>query len=287
MMFAATSATSGLLVAEVIAGLLFAALGYWLSERYRRNWGRSPWGLPSLLWAFIFFLSLLVGAILFLIAQRTTRSTTAVTPGQSPPWYPPAAPGYGGYPPPSGAYPPPPGPYPGVPAGEQVPPAVGQPSPPRGVRPDLPDAGPSGSLSPANREKARPAGFPAPAGGGPASAGPAVPASAGPAHLPKGPQVPATAYAPPGRPPGYVSPDPGARPRTEASTADPVAAPEDASAGPSPAPAWLGDPTLRHELRYWNGSAWTDWVSDSGRTATDPYSPRKEPHTAPVHEDDK
>ena len=34
--------------------------------------------------------------------------------------------------------------------------------------------------------------------------------------------------------------------------------------------AWLADPTGSHELRYWNGSAWTEHVSDGGNAATDP-----------------
>lgn len=33
---------------------------------------------------------------------------------------------------------------------------------------------------------------------------------------------------------------------------------------------WYPDPTGRHELRYWNGSAWTDHVSTNGQQATDP-----------------
>lgn len=36
------------------------------------------------------------------------------------------------------------------------------------------------------------------------------------------------------------------------------------------APAWQPDPTGRHELRYWDGTRWTDHVSDRGTTATDP-----------------
>jgi uncharacterized protein YxjI len=38
---------------------------------------------------------------------------------------------------------------------------------------------------------------------------------------------------------------------------------------------WYPDPTGRHELRYWDGSAWTDHVSNGGRAATDPV------HAAP------
>ena len=33
---------------------------------------------------------------------------------------------------------------------------------------------------------------------------------------------------------------------------------------------WHADPTGRHELRYWDGAAWTDHVSDQGVTTTDP-----------------
>jgi hypothetical protein len=37
------------------------------------------------------------------------------------------------------------------------------------------------------------------------------------------------------------------------------------------APAdWLPDPTGRHQLRYWDGSAWTSHVADDGVTSTDP-----------------
>jgi uncharacterized protein YxjI len=33
---------------------------------------------------------------------------------------------------------------------------------------------------------------------------------------------------------------------------------------------WYPDPMGRYELRYWNGSQWTEHVSTQGRTATDP-----------------
>lgn len=33
---------------------------------------------------------------------------------------------------------------------------------------------------------------------------------------------------------------------------------------------WYPDPHGRHELRYWDGNAWTDHVSDKGVTGTDP-----------------
>ena len=34
--------------------------------------------------------------------------------------------------------------------------------------------------------------------------------------------------------------------------------------------AWLADPCGRHELRYWDGTRWTDHVSDRGVQGTDP-----------------
>jgi uncharacterized protein YxjI len=45
---------------------------------------------------------------------------------------------------------------------------------------------------------------------------------------------------------------------------------------PATAPAgWHPDPQGRHELRYWDGSKWTDHVSDAGVAATDPVTPKK------------
>lgn len=37
-----------------------------------------------------------------------------------------------------------------------------------------------------------------------------------------------------------------------------------------PDPEWRPDPSGRHELRYWDGAAWTVHVSDSSVTSTDP-----------------
>ncbi len=43
------------------------------------------------------------------------------------------------------------------------------------------------------------------------------------------------------------------------------------------AAAWHPDPTGRHELRYWDGTQWTEHVSDSGVQSTSPLSPPAEP----------
>lgn len=44
--------------------------------------------------------------------------------------------------------------------------------------------------------------------------------------------------------------------------------------GAAPA-GWHPDPRERHELRYWDGSKWTDHVSDAGVTSKDPVTPKK------------
>lgn len=63
----------------------------------------------------------------------------------------------------------------------------------------------------------------------------------------------------------------------EPATAEPAAA-EPAAAEPEAAPAaesavpagWYADPSGRFELRYWDGSAWTEHVSRAGQQFTDP-----------------
>lgn len=42
------------------------------------------------------------------------------------------------------------------------------------------------------------------------------------------------------------------------------------------APAWHPDPTGRHELRYWDGSQWTEHVSDRGVQSVSPLAPPQE-----------
>lgn len=37
--------------------------------------------------------------------------------------------------------------------------------------------------------------------------------------------------------------------------------------------AWLVDPTGRHQVRYWDGTAWTGHVADAGVAAEDPLAP--------------
>ncbi|MFM2115445.1 MAG: hypothetical protein RI908_1186 [Actinomycetota bacterium] len=57
---------------------------------------------------------------------------------------------------------------------------------------------------------------------------------------------------------GYAS----AAPSTVATTA--------AAGTPSVPAAWYKDPSGRYELRYWNGTAWTEHVARGGQQFTDP-----------------
>jgi hypothetical protein len=44
--------------------------------------------------------------------------------------------------------------------------------------------------------------------------------------------------------------------------------------------SWLADPTGVHELRYWNGTSWTEHVSDQGTTGQDPLTTELPPPAA-------
>ena len=70
----------------IVVAVVGAFVGYRLSENDRRTLGRTPWGLPSLVWALFWFLSLLVGLVLYLIAhsnevRRAQHSPPAAYPG--------------------------------------------------------------------------------------------------------------------------------------------------------------------------------------------------------------
>lgn len=68
------------------------------------------------------------------------------------------------------------------------------------------------------------------------------------------------------------APAPAAEPMAAAAPA-PASAPAPA---PAPAPAdavpagWYPDPSSRFELRYWDGTRWTEHVSRGGQQSTDP-----------------
>jgi len=93
MTLLATASTSRL-VFVLIVGLVVGFVAYRSSESFKQRNDVTPWHIPSLVWGLIGFLSLLLCAILFLIARRTTKPaslapTPAGVPSQAPPgWYP-------------------------------------------------------------------------------------------------------------------------------------------------------------------------------------------------------
>lgn len=74
------------LVLVVVLSFVWAALGYMLSEHDRKTLGRTPWGLPSALWALFWFLSLLLGLVLYLIAHSTGVRRAHQSPPASGPY---------------------------------------------------------------------------------------------------------------------------------------------------------------------------------------------------------
>ncbi len=68
-MSSVTNISGGEWVLVVALWVVGGFLGYRLSEKDRRTLGRTPWGLPSPLWAFLWFLWLPLGVVLYLIAH--------------------------------------------------------------------------------------------------------------------------------------------------------------------------------------------------------------------------
>src|SRR5271166_3852400 len=73
---------------DLIFGVAFAFLGFRVSERYKRTHGVTPWRWPSAVWAILFFVSLILGVVLYLIARSTTRPKPGPTgwTGGQPGW---------------------------------------------------------------------------------------------------------------------------------------------------------------------------------------------------------
>jgi hypothetical protein len=86
----------------------------------------------------------------------------------------------------------------------------------------------------------------------------------------------ATSTTTPTASPTPVSPNPTPTPvsqpaATIATSTATTTASTTSSVGDATAPAaWYPDPSGRYELRYWNGSAWTEHVSRNGQQFTDP-----------------
>jgi hypothetical protein len=82
----------------------------------------------------------------------------------------------------------------------------------------------------------------------------------------------ASGVPPTAPPPATSSPPPPATSSPSGVPSQPAAHPARRGAGIGStgiAAGWLVDPTGRHELRYWSGTAWTEHVSDGGAPAID------------------
>ncbi len=275
-------ATALLVVVEV--GL--AVLGYQESERFKREFGKTPWGFPSRAWAALtFFFSIIMSVPLWL-ARITTRKLIAELSG---------APVY---------------PAPGAYAA-----AIQRAAVPRASRARAGGQTPAPAAAPAPAPGAGPASSAGPAGGAPAPLGTSPAASALPARAAAGAapgsssqsamaqaaarvaaaQAAAQAAALAGVPSRGSSAALSGTDR--ASTYAPVAIANygtrsNASNGAGgavgsaakqaggvaatstltalPEAAWYADPVARNELRYWDGTAWTQWVSNGRMTTADP-----------------
>lgn len=65
---------------QVSVVALLAVAGYRRARWFRGRYGRTPWGWPPIVWALVFGLSLLLGALLLVIAERSGRCAR-VLPG--------------------------------------------------------------------------------------------------------------------------------------------------------------------------------------------------------------
>lgn len=85
---------------------------------------------------------------------------------------------------------------------------------------------------------------------------------------------PTTTYQPSLTPSGAASTPAATGPSTGPTAVAPAAAAAAPAATPAPTPAvpagWYADPAGRFELRYWDGSTWTEHVSRTGQQFTDP-----------------
>lgn len=101
----------------------------------------------------------------------------------------------------------------------------------------------------------------------PVSPDPVTPDAIAPDPVAEAPGWAATTEAVPAA--EHAMPEATAAPSTGSSEAEPVAAVADPAAGAAPA-GWYADPSSRFELRYWDGSQWTEHVSRAGQQYTDP-----------------
>lgn len=77
-----TSASPGQLALSAVLAVLFAAIGYRMSTRYRALRGVTPWRVPSFVWALLCLVLPFVGLALEVLAELTTRSPYTPAPAR-------------------------------------------------------------------------------------------------------------------------------------------------------------------------------------------------------------
>jgi hypothetical protein len=66
------------LIGKLIAIAVLFAAGYLRARWFRNRYGRSPWGWSPLTWGIVWMCSLLVGALLLMVAERSGRARISV-----------------------------------------------------------------------------------------------------------------------------------------------------------------------------------------------------------------
>ncbi len=234
-----------------VLSLLWGFIGYRLSEQARRATGRTPWGMPSLLWAFLWFLSLLLGLVLYgiyrftrTLGQRRAADGTAGAPSPVTGSPQTAMRGRSGGADPGSEFPAYPRPANSGPTGGGASPIP--PPPPAAPIPPPPPAAPAPPIPP----------VPSPAGPGGASGTerdlshpPSPPRSTVPADGSSQVTAAEGGHGDPGTTGGGGT-GPGGNP-------------------PFSPPAWHPDPSGRFQYRWWNGSEWTSQVATAGQHLID------------------
>jgi hypothetical protein len=59
----------------VVLAVVFGYFGYRESEKFKGEYGSTPWGLPSIGWGVVTGFSLILGAVLLTIARRGARKS--------------------------------------------------------------------------------------------------------------------------------------------------------------------------------------------------------------------
>jgi hypothetical protein len=118
----------------LILGLVFGALSYMRTNRFRQLTGVNPWRIHPVVWGVVSVFIAIFGTILSIIACQTTRIPNRSAP--APPNI-----GFPRYPQPAGSAPPPPSPTTYPTAGPPVYPGAGPPAYPTGP-PIYPTAAP-------------------------------------------------------------------------------------------------------------------------------------------------